>query len=156
MGGASHGEPKFRPSDDAPGAPRLPRPRANALRERSGVKTPLLRASHFLVLSHRTAPYAACARRSGVAAYRATVEWRGCLGASLLGRPFQTQRACEDHRRGRATIEATRGWVETRCVTHQEFMHHYPKSKSGDFGLDVVPEPDRPTRQHLRELGYLD
>ena len=50
-----------------------------------------------------------------------------------LRRPFHTQAACEDHRRAKATMVATRGWAETRCVTRQEFAHHYAKSRTGDF-----------------------
>jgi hypothetical protein len=50
-----------------------------------------------------------------------------------LRRPFHTQAACEDHRRAKATMVATRGWAETRCVTRQEFAHHYTKSRTGDF-----------------------
>ncbi len=47
--------------------------------------------------------------------------------------PFQTQAACEDHLRAKATVVATRGWTETRCVTQRDFAHH-PKSINGDFG----------------------
>jgi hypothetical protein len=70
-----------------------------------------------------------------------------------LRRPLQTQAACEDHRRAKATMVATRGWAETRCVTRQEFAHRYTKSK--DWRLRALTTATAPPRARGRDPASL-